>query len=60
MNLKIRPTILIIALGLVVALNGIVFFADLSVTEVIAFGGTVCTALVGVASKLVESEEKGS
>jgi len=60
MNIKIRPAILIISLGLVVALNGVVYFADLALPETIAFGGTICTALAAIASKLVESEEKGS
>ena len=57
-KIKIRPAVLVIALGLVAALNGIVFFADITLPETIAFSGTICTALAAIASKLVESEEK--
>jgi hypothetical protein len=58
MQIKWRPSVIIISVGLVLALNGLVWFTNLESTELIAFGGTITTALAGVASKLVESEEK--
>ena len=66
MNVKVRPSILIISLGLVTALVltvvGIIkVIAQGASVELlaafIAFGGTITTALVSVASKMMESEE---
>lgn len=54
MNIKIRPTILIISLGLVVAL---VWAVSSHQNELVA---TLSVALVGALTKLVESEEVGN
>ena len=53
MNIKIRPSILVISVGLVVAL---IVALQLGQTEAVA---AIITAIAGTASKLVESEEKG-
>jgi len=51
MNIKIRPTILIISLGLVIALIWAV------VTKEVGMVSTLSVALIGALTKLVESEE---
>ena len=57
-SIKIRPVVLVIATGLVVALNVLLFTQELTVVT-IALAGNIITGIVGVASKLIESEEKG-
>jgi len=66
MDIKIRPAILIVSLGMIVALNLIIYAIILAIrgsisvemlTAVIAFGGTITTGLVAITTKLVESEE---
>ena len=54
MKIKIRPTILIIALGLVIALIWAVVQGSLEMVS------TLSVALVGALTKLVESEETSS
>jgi len=54
MNIKIRPAILVIATGLVVAL--VMAIRLDAATEIIT---GIVVAIAGIASKLVESEEKG-
>ena len=70
-RIKIRPVVIIIALGLVLALNvvaaGLMIILttqgenlDIAlIAAIIAFGGNIITATGVVASKLIESEEKG-
>jgi len=57
-TIKIRPVVLVIALGMVVALNAVVFMHSELTTVVVAVIGTITTGIVGVATKLIESEEK--
>lgn len=53
MNIKIRPTIIILSLGLVTALVWAVVANQMEMVGVLA------VALVGALTKLVESEEQG-
>jgi len=53
MNIKIRPAVLVIATGLVVAL---VMAVNMSAATEIITG--IVVAIAGIASKLVESEEQ--
>jgi len=67
-TIKIRPVILLIALGLVTALvlmvimliQNIEKFDGVTLAVVVALVGNIITAIAGVASKLIESEEKGT
>ena len=52
MKIKVRPSVLVISIGLVVAL---VYAVIASETGMVS---TICVALVGALTKLVESEEK--
>lgn len=51
MKLKVRPSVLIISIGLVLALCYAVIENQATMVS------TICVALVGALSKLVESEE---
>lgn len=56
-NIKIRPVVLVIAIGLVTAINGLIFTQTLDAT-LVGVIGTLTTGLVGISSKLIESEEQ--
>lgn len=67
--MKIRPSVIIITLGLVIALNVLIFgiikvlTSDVSLelfAALIAFGGSITTVLGTSLAKLVESEESTS
>lgn len=64
--MKIRPTVLLLAAGMVAALIiiclGIVAAATGNIAvellaALIAFGGTIVAGIIGVSTKLIESEE---